>query len=108
MLVATVDVGRNPIQVFPTPDGRLIYVANQGTEAEPDNRVSVIDVTTNTVVATIGTGRGAHGVVVSRDGATVFVTNILDATVSAIDVATQTVIATIPVGKGPNGITYLP
>lgn len=42
------------------------------------------------------------------DGATVFVTNILDATVSAIEVETQTVIATIPVGKGPNGITYLP
>ena len=105
---APLDVGRNPIQVFATPDGRFVYVANQGTEDSPDNTVSVIEVATNTVVATIVTGRGAHGVVVSSDGATVFVTNILDATVSAIDVATQTVIATISVGKGPNGITYLP
>lgn len=62
-LIARLDVGRNPIQVFATPDGRFVYVANQGTEADPDNRVSVIAVATNTVVATIETGRGAHGVV---------------------------------------------
>lgn len=72
----------------------------------PDNTVSVIDTATNRVVATITTGRGAHGVVVSDDGAHVFITNIEDGTVSVIDVATQKVIDTIKVGKGPNGITF--
>jgi YVTN family beta-propeller protein len=49
---------------------------------------------------------GAHGVVVSGDGAWAFVTNIVDGTVSAIEVATGNVVASFPVGRGPNGITY--
>lgn len=104
--IAAVAVGRNPIQVFITPDGRYIYVANQGTEADPDNSVSVIDTTSNTVVATIKAGKGAHGVVVGADGRRAFITNTEDDTVSVIDTATQKVINTIKVGKRPNGITF--
>lgn len=105
--IGTVAVGRNPIQVFATPDGRFIYVANQGTETNPDNTVSVIETTNNnSVVATIETGKGAHGVVVSDDGRRAFITNIEDDTVSVIDTATQKVINNLKVGKGPNGITF--
>jgi len=105
-LVGTIEVGRNPIQVHATPDSRSVYVANQGSDAEPADTVSVIDVASGKVVDTIRTGMGAHGVVVSGDGAWVFVTNIVDATVSAIEVATGKVVATFSVGHGPNGITY--
>ncbi|TIY10240.1 MAG: YncE family protein, partial [Mesorhizobium sp.] len=74
--------------------------------AEPDDTVSVIDVASGTVVETIRTGAGAHGVVVSADGAFVFVTNIMAGTVSQISVESQSVVKTYPVGKGPNGITF--
>lgn len=105
-VTARIDVGRSPIQMHATPDGRFVYVANQGTEAEPDETVSVIDVGSGAVVKTITTGKGAHGVAVSSDGLSVFVTNIVDGTVSEISVATQSVVRLFEVGEGPNGITY--
>ncbi|TDQ78446.1 YVTN family beta-propeller protein [Dongia mobilis] len=105
-LIGSIEVGRNPIQVYATPDGRSVYVANQGSADEPADTVSVIDVASRTVVNTIRTGMGAHGVVVADDSDWAFVTNIMDGTVSAIEVATGNVIASFPVGRGPNGITY--
>jgi len=104
--IAAVAVGRDPIQDFVTPDGRYVYVANQGTETDPDDKVSVIDTETNSVIATIKAGRGAHGVVVGDDGKRAFITNIVDNTVSVIDIATQKVIRNIEVGEGPNGIAF--
>lgn len=104
-LVGKVGVGRLPIQMHATPDGRQVYVANQGSAARPDDRVSVIDPATLEVLDTITTGKGAHGVAVSGDGAYVFVTNIEDATVSVIDTATRQVVATHRVGAGPNGVS---
>lgn len=105
--IGTVAVGRGPIQVHATPDGRFFYVANQGSEAEPSETVSVIE-TASGSVRTIRTGAGAHGVVVSDDGRFVFISNILANTVSVIDTSTQAVVADFPVGKGPNGITFRP
>lgn len=101
-----IDVGPNPIQMFATPDGAYVYVANQGTEAEPNDTVSVIEIESGNVIETITTGSGAHGVSASADGAFVFVTNIADDSVSIIDVASQEVLKTVPVGDRPNGIVY--
>lgn len=105
---ARIAVGSKPIQVHATLDGRFVYVANQGTEAKPADTVSVIEVATGTVIDTIRTGAGAHGVAVSDDGRLVFVTNIVDGTLSVIDAASRTVVTTFSVGKGPNGVTYRP
>lgn len=91
---------------FATADGAYVYVANQGSEAEPNDTVSVIETATGQVLKTITTGDGAHGVSASADGAFVFVTNIADDTVSIIDVASQDVVKTVPVGDRPNGIVY--
>ncbi len=99
---------QGPIQLYATPDTKLLYVADQGgvMERPVSDKVYVIDIATSKVINTITTGQKAHGVVVSKDGTTVYVTNSIDNTVSVIDVATQKVTATIPVGKGPNGISY--
>src|SRR5690606_36212579 len=105
-VVARVAVGRNPIQVHATPDGRFVYVANQGSASQPADTVSVIDTAVEAVVQTIRTGDGAHGVAVSADGRFAFVTNIGDGTVSIIDIAAQAVTRTIPVGAGPNGFSF--
>ena len=105
-VVGKVPVGRVPIQMYTTPDGRQVYVANQGSSTQPDNRVSVVDPTTRKTLATITTGKGAHGVAVSSDGAYVFVSNIEDSTLSVIDATTRRVVATYRVGAGPNGVSF--
>jgi len=99
---------QGPIQLYATPDSKLLYVADQGEllERPVSNEVFVIDISNAKVISTIKVGNKAHGVVVSNDGKTVYVTNSIDNTVSIIDVASQKVIHTIPVGKGPNGISY--
>jgi YVTN family beta-propeller protein len=45
-----------PLGVAVSPDGSKVYVANQGSSAEPGNTVSVIATATNTVTATIAVG----------------------------------------------------
>jgi YVTN family beta-propeller protein len=106
--VRRVPVGRGPIQVYATPDSRLVYVANEGTRERPDSTVSVIDRSTGEVIATLITGPGAHGVVVSDDGHHAFISNLFDNTVSVIAIGTQQVMETFSVGEGPSGITYRP
>ena len=103
-VINRISVGRGPIQLFAAA-GKM-YVANEGTEAEPDNTVSVIDIKSQSILETVVTGNGAHGVVASDDGNFVFVTNTTDNTVSAINTNSQSVVATYSVGPNPNGITY--
>jgi YVTN family beta-propeller protein len=63
--------------------------------------VSVINTTTNTVVATIGVGSEPVGVIISPDGAHAYVTNAGSNSVSVIDTSTNAVSATVPVGVRP-------
>lgn len=106
--IALPESAQGPIQLYATPDSKLLYVADQGElmERPVSNKVFVIDISKAKVITTITVGNKAHGVVVSKDGTTVYVTNSIDNTVSIIDVASQKVTATIPVGKSPNGISY--
>lgn len=103
-----IPVGRGPVQLFATPDGRLLYVANEGTRASPGTTASVIDLAAGSVIATVETGRGAHGVVVCGTGSRAFVTNLYDDTLTEIDVATQVVRRRFQVGRTPNGVTWAP
>jgi YVTN family beta-propeller protein len=50
-VVATIPVGRGPVDVAITPDGARAYVTNAGA-----NSVSVIDTSTNAVTATVPVG----------------------------------------------------
>ena len=100
---------KGPIQLYATPDSKSLYVADQGElmNRPASNKVFVIDISTAKVTNTITVGNKAHGVVVSKDGKTIYVTNSIDNTVSVIDAATQKVTRTVSVGKGPNGISYM-
>ena len=99
---------QGPIQLYATPDSKFLYVADQGElmNRATSNKVFVIDISAAKVINTITVGNKAHGVVVSKDGNTVYVTNSIDNTVSIIDASTQKVTRTISVGKEPNGISY--
>ena len=80
------------------------YITNEG-----DNTVSVINVTTNTVVATITVGVEPLGVSVSSDGTKVYTTNYSHPnTVEVISTTTNTVSASITVGSNPAGLCVSP
>lgn len=104
--IEKIAVGVGPAQVYIGPDDKYAFVANQGTEESPSSTVSKIELATKKVIATIETGKGAHGVVTSPDNKFVYVTNMYENTVSVIDNNTNKVIATVPVDKTPNGISY--
>lgn len=57
------------------------------------------------VTQTILSGLAPHGVVVSKEGKLVYVTNLLSDDVSVIDIALGREVAKIKVGKMPNGIS---
>lgn len=98
---------KGPIQMYPTPDSRYMYLADQGYYfgTPVGTLVYKIDVAEQKIVKEIKVGQGPHGVVVSKDGAFVYVTNILSGKVSVIDTVTDQEISTIWVGKEPNGIS---
>jgi len=98
---------KGPIQMYPTPDSRFIYLADQGYYfSQPSSQwVYKIDIETRKVIKEIKAGKAPHGVVVSADGKFVYVTNLLSGDVSVIDTARDEEVKTIKVGKEPNGIS---
>lgn len=81
------------------------YVANAGSITSTENgSVSVIDLATNAVTATIETGSYPVGSAVSQLRSLVYITNYNSRTVSVISVATNTVVATVPLAARPGGI----
>lgn len=94
--VATIDLGRpqRPHEAVFGPDGRL-YVTTELTDS-----VTVIDPRTNAVVDTLPTGqRESHMLAISRDGRTIYTSNVGAGTVSAIDVAARKVAAVVTVAR---------
>src|SRR6516225_384130 len=98
------------INLFPaglsvSPDGKTLYVAdNLG------DRMSVIDLTTSTVTATISVGHNPYTTLVSKDGKTVYVSNWGGTTISVVDVsgATPAVTETVQVGTHPTALLLNP
>lgn len=97
--------GTQPYAVAILPDGKKAYVANFGT-----GDVSVIDIITNTHIATVPTGLGTGKIALTAtpDGQKVYVSNLLFNNVTVIDTKTDTVIKTISVGVRPLAIAITP
>src|SRR5207302_10648099 len=81
----------------------LAYITDESA-----NALSIVDTSTNTVVATVPVGTVPIGVAVTPDGSGVYVANSGDGTVSVIDTSTNTVVATVPVGVVPIGVAVTP
>src|SRR5512146_2245439 len=96
--------------------GSMLAMAASSAHAGPkayvgnftDNTVSVIDTSTGRVIATIPVAAGPHGMAISQDGSTVYVTGDGSSSLNVIDTATYRVTKTVDVGKKPNGITLTP
>lgn len=94
------------ITATPTSVNGFAYITNGGAAGA----VSVIDISTDKVVATIPVGSNPMGVAISPDGTRVYVTNQLSATVSVINALTNKVIATysMPQFSEPSDILISP
>lgn len=98
---------KGSVQLYATPDSNYLYVVNQGYyfEQSTGNTVYRINIDQKIVDQTINAGSAPHGIVVDKQGAFVYVTNLLSEDVSVIDIATNKEVTRIPVGKMPNGIS---
>src|SRR3990167_3268784 len=98
---------KGPVQIYPTPDSRYVYVADQGYYFNQPNSdlIYKIDLRNMKVAETIKGGMSPHGVAVSKDGKFVYVTNLLSDDLSIIDTDQGKEIAKIKVGKMPNGVS---
>jgi YVTN family beta-propeller protein len=106
-ILTEIPVGSIPYLLEATPDGRLLYVANFGS-----NDVTVIDLATNDVMETVDVaadgGMGPYGVAITPDGAFAYISNFTSDNVSVIEVASNTVVATINVENVGTGIAMAP
>ncbi len=91
------EVGGLPIDVRLGPAGDVFLVTNQGR-----NGVSFVDGGAMTEVAFVATGRGAHGIQLSRDTRFAYITNRLENTISVVDIAARRVVDTWRASGGPD------
>ncbi len=91
-VVSTIDLPRQtsqhpkPQDVKISPDGRVFYVADENS-----NGVFLIDARTLKVLRFLPTGRGTHGLYVSRDSRDLYITNRKGSSVSVLSFASRSV-----------------
>ncbi len=95
----SIPVGTQPYGVAVSPDSARLYVTNTGA-----GTLSIVDVATDTVVATVPVGTQPRGVAAHPDGRRVYVANAGSNTVSVVDAGAAGVVTTIPVGSSPGAL----
>lgn len=100
-ILATMELGAHnmPQDVRTAPDGKVFYVADMMA-----NGVFEIDPERFTQIGFLQTGKGTHGILVSRDSKLLYVSNRGEGSISLIDVATRQIVGkwVIPNGGSPD------
>ncbi len=95
-IARTLRVDHLPAGIQISQDGRYMFVASHvGT-------ISVFGTDEWKLIKKVTSGAGAHEMVATRDGRTIFVTNRYEDTTSAFDVPSQQVVAKFRVPGGPD------
>ncbi|MBV8983512.1 MAG: YncE family protein [Acidimicrobiia bacterium] len=91
--------GGQPQDVKTSPDGKVFYVADQVAGG-----VYLVDGDTFKSLGFMATGKGTHGLYVSRDSKFLYVSNRREGSVTLIDLATRSISTTwrIPGGGSPD------
>jgi YVTN family beta-propeller protein len=101
-------VGNFPSGLALLPNESKLFVANQcgptACFANHTGSVSVIDTVTLTVLDTVPVGTGPFGLVTSRNGARLFVTDEEANTLVVMNTSNNLIMRTIPVGTAPRGV----
>lgn len=101
-VVQDVDAGADPVRVAVQPDGRYLWVGNNGK----NSGVTVIDTATLQPVLSAATGAGHHEITFSDDSRLAFVSNRDAGTVSVFDIATLTRLPDLKTGPRPMSLAY--
>jgi len=96
-------VGNDPREIATTPNGKLAYVVNLGSDS-----VTPINTITGRAAAAIPVGLSPGGIAITPNGQKAYVVNDGSNTVTPITTATNTAGAAIKVGNGPNAIAVSP
>jgi YVTN family beta-propeller protein len=97
-----VPVGIHPVALAETPDGRKLYVANQGSNSL--SSLNTVDMSQNTVAGFSGTTPA--WVVARSDSHRVYVLTQGDGQLITMDTSTDSAIGSISVGVGANFAAY--
>lgn len=94
-----VETGGMPQDVKTSPDGKVFYVADMMA-----NGIYLIDPYTFTRIGFIATGKGTHGLYVSRDSKTLYISNRGEGSITLLDLATRKITTKwkIPGGGSPD------
>ncbi len=114
--IGFIPTGIGAHSVYPSRDGKLLYVANRGCNSmtycktNGPGDVSVIDPATQRVIATwpIPGGGSPDMGNVTADGKQLWLAGRYDSEVYVFDTKTGKLIHQIPVGKGPHGLAVWP
>jgi YVTN family beta-propeller protein len=108
-LVKEIETGLHPSDLAASPDKKYVYVANGNSD-----NVSVIDVASNTVTATLDArltpgdkgfiGDTPNALALSDDGKTLYVANGIDNAVAVIDINSKKTKGFIPTEAYPGGL----
>jgi YVTN family beta-propeller protein len=104
-VIENVEAGSRPIRIALQPDGKYLWVGNDG-KAEERSGVTVIDPRRHAVAAHIPTGAGHHEIAFSDDSLFAFVTNSIQGTVSVIDTQKLEKIKDLSTGKYPIAVQF--
>ena len=100
-----------PYGITLNPDNDLMYVSNYG-QFNTTGTVSVINGTTNTIVANVPVGKNPQAIVYNPANGLVYAANTLSNTLSIINGTSNSLVGSIIVdafpGKNPTGITINP
>jgi YVTN family beta-propeller protein len=122
--IASFPVGTRPRGVRVSGDGRTVFVALSGSPkcppTMPDEEceklkadkskdgIAVVDAASHAVIRVLPGGSDPENFDISRDGATLFVSNEDAGTASVVDIASGKIRSTVTVGKEPEGVRVAP
>ena len=98
-----IDAGAKPSRVALQPDGRYLWVGNDG---ENNGGVTVIDTATQRFAARFNTGAGHHEIAFTNDDRFAFVSNRQSGTVSIIDIRKLARVKDINAGSLPTSLSF--
>ena len=105
-VVSEVSVGVRPTRVALQPDGKYLWVVNEG-EGEQGG-VTAIDAASFKVAAGFKTGAGAHEVAFAEDNKFAYVGNRADGTLSVIDIQRLAKLKDVKTGAPASALAYSP
>jgi YVTN family beta-propeller protein len=102
-VLATVPVGAKPWKMAVSPDRRLAYVTESGSDT-----LALLDLRTDKVAGRITVGKVPTFVLLNRDGSVAYVSNAGSNTISVVKTASRRVVATISTDVEPYALAFSP